>query len=138
MLIDFVICSLLNGTPCAPPVRRPGRLIITSVGDSETPIPDGIFFDSIQIPTRSLAPALHVQSDTQIAGVSSNVRRTFRASVRQDLAALLEQIAELQEPDASDELRLLAEAACASAPKEEQPDELRAWAERLSTGIVAD
>lgn len=136
MLIDFVICSLLNGTPCAPPLRRTGRLIITSLGDSETPIPNDIYFDSI--PTLSLARALHVQSDTQIAQVPSNMRRTFRASVRQDLAALLEQIAELQEPDATDELRLLAEAACASAPKEEPPDGLRAWAERLSTGIVAD
>lgn len=66
----------------------------------------------------------------------SELRRLFRASVREDLSRVLTEIHALQEPDVSDELYALAEAVCAASQEDQTPEGLQEWARELSIGIT--
>jgi hypothetical protein len=101
-----------------------------------------VYRAAIPTPAHALESVELVVLDTSSVTPANQVRlfggKRRSDPIHDDLLTVIGKISAMQDPDVSAEYLALAEAACASQPTQQTPEEVREWAQRLGAAIVED
>jgi hypothetical protein len=117
------------GEPTVMHVYRVGGRVCVYRPVSPTPAQALKSVDLVVLDASSVTPANQVR-------LFGGKRRSD--PIHNDLLTVIREISAMQDPDVPDEYLALAEAACASQPTHQTPEQIQEWAQRLGAAIVED